>query len=50
MMTAIDNFLDTGFVNLGEIIDKKQCKELMKLLHNLRSFEQNFFKKNIKFR
>ena len=46
-MTAIDNFLDTGFVNLGEIIDKKQCKELMKLLHNLRSFEQNFFKKNI---
>ncbi len=46
-MTVADTFLDTGFVNLGEIIDKKQCKDLMKSLDDIRSFEQKFFKENI---
>lgn len=46
-MTTADIFLDTGFVNLGEIIDKKQCKDLMKSLYDIRSFEKKFLKETI---
>lgn len=46
-MTVSDIFLDTGFVNLGEIIDKKQCKDLMKSLDEIRCFEKKFLKETI---
>ena len=46
-MTISDTFLNTGFVNLGKIIDKNNCNELMNSLHQLRSFEKIFFKENI---
>ena len=46
-MTISDTFLNTGFVNLGKIIDKNNCNELMNSLHQLRSFEKFFFKENI---
>ena len=46
-MNATDTFLDSGFVNLGNIVDEDKCKELMESLHEIRSFEQKFFKENI---
>ena len=39
-----DDFLDNGFLNLGEIVDKKKCIELYKKIENSRPWGKNLFR------
>jgi hypothetical protein len=38
-----DDFLNNGFVDLGQILDKDTCKELLKKVYETRNFGLDLF-------
>ena len=45
LQKKLNNFTDTGFLTLEELLDKKQCKNLLNEIMNNRDWSENLFRK-----